>query len=208
MKALLKWFAKVIGSAVSVILVVVLFPYASRLAARLLPDESGASIRISATLAAELADSARLETLRVTEDRVLNNDIIASFIGSVASVNASYTYEASFGIDLKKVRLSVEQNTITFELPPAELLHDSLTPKEVYQDNFWYPGFTFADYEKVLEAERMDRRNSYLSGDASETLWNSTLAAFQAAIEPWIREANGTVEFVYTQMKNAPETST
>ncbi len=205
MKALLKWLAKVTGSAASVILVVVLLPYASRLAARLLPDESGAAIRTSLTLAAELADSARLETLRVTEDRVFNNDITAMFIGSVASLNASYTYEASFGIDLKKVRLAVEQNTITFELPPAELLQDSLTPKEVYQDNFWYPGFTIADYEKVLEAERIDRRNSYLSGDASEALWNSTLAAFKATIEPWIREANGAVEFVYSQMNSAPE---
>ncbi len=202
MKAFLRWLAKVIGSAVSVILIVVLFPYASRLAVRLLPDESGAAIKTSAILATELANSARLETLRVTEDGVINYDIRAAFLGTVATVNVTYQYEGSFGVDLQKVKMQVEDNVITFILPSAEVLQDTLTPNEVYKEDFWYKGFTLEDYEELLETERQARRSVYLSGESQERLWTATVDAFKSTIEPWIADVGG-VEFVYTKAQSA-----
>lgn len=198
MKALLRWLAKIAGSALTIVLVIVMFPHISRLAAKLLPDESGAAIRTSAILASKLENSARLETLHVEEDGVLHYDIQAALIGSVASVNVSYLYEASFGIDLRRVTMQVSGNEIIFALPPTELLQDSLTPKEVYRDDFWYPGFSDADYEKLLEDERLARRDAYLT-EQKERLWNASVAAFESTISTWLSGIDASLTFHYQQ---------
>ena len=116
MKALLRWLAKIVGSAITIVLVVVIFPYVSQLAAKLMPDESGAAIKASAILASRLENSARLETMKVEEEGVLNYDIQAALLGSVANINVSYLYEASFGIDLSKVTMQASGNEIVFLL--------------------------------------------------------------------------------------------
>ena len=199
MKAFFRWLARIVGSALTIVLVIVLFPYLSKLAARFLPDESGAAIKTSAVLAAKLENSARLETFRVEEEGVLNYDIQAVLLGSVANINAKYLYEASFGIDLSKVSLQVASNEITFLLPPIELIQDSLTPQEVYRDDFWYPGFSDADFEKLLSDERISRRETYLSGEYQTQLWDATVAAFEQTIAAWLTEMNSSVEFKYQQ---------
>ena len=204
MRAFFRWLAKIIGSALTVILVVILFPYVSRLAARLLPDESGAAIRASAVLATKLENSARLETLKVEEDGVLNYDIRAAFIGSVAQVNVSYKYEASFGIDLNEVTMQVSGNELVFTLPQPALIQDVLTPSEVYQDDFWYKGFTLEDYEKLLESERIARREEYLSGDASAQLWDATIEAFEKTIAAWLKDVNNSLTLTYRQAVESP----
>lgn len=197
MKALLRWLAKILGSALTVILIVILFPYVSRWAERLLPDESGAAIKASVILASELENSARLETLKVKEDGVLNYDIRAAFIGTVAEVNVKYQYEASFGIDLTKVSMQVSGNEIIFTLPQPELIQDTLTPNEVYQKDFWYKGFTLQDYEKLLEDERCIRREVYLSGEQSSSLWEATIAAFDKTVIAWLQNVNGNLKWSY-----------
>lgn len=204
MRAFFRWLAKIIGSALTVILVVVLFPYVSRLAARLLPDESGAAIRASAVLATKLENSARLETLKVEEDGVLNYDIRAAFIGSVAQVNVSYKYEASFGIDLNEVTIQASGNELVFTLPQPVLIQDVLTPSEVYQDDFWYKGFTLKDYENLLESERLARREEYLSGDASAQLWDATIEAFEKTIAAWLKDVNSSLTLTYRQAEESP----
>ncbi len=199
MKAFLRWLAKVVGSALTIVLVVIMFPYLSRLAAKLMPDESGAAIKASIILSTNLEDSARLETLRVEEEGMLNYDIQAAFIGSVADINVSYQYEGSFGIDLSKVQMEASGSTLTFILPAPELIQDNLTPSEVYKNDFWYPGFTEMDYEKLLEQERTARRDVYLSGEQTGHLWDSTLAAFQSTIEVWLKDMEGNLSFQYKQ---------
>ncbi len=202
MKAFLRWLAKILGSVITMVLVVVLFPYASRWAAKLLPDESGAAIRASAVLATKLENSARLETVTVEEDGVLHYDIRAAFIGSVAEVNVSYKYEASFGIDLNEVTMQTTDNEIIFTLPQPVLIQDVLTPSEVYQDDFWYKGFTLEDYEKLLESERIARREAYLTGDVNTQLWDATVAAFEKTIAAWLKDVNGNLKLTYLQAEN------
>lgn len=199
MKAILRWLAKVVGSAVTIVLVIVLFPYASKFAAKVMPDESGAAIKASVILASKLENSARLETLRVEEDGVLNYDIKPAFMGAVANINASYKYEASFGVDLSKVSMQVSGNQLTFILPAHELIQDSLTPQEVNRDDFWYPWISDADYEKLMEDERVARRNEYLSGEKQSLLWDATVAAFEKTISPWLQTMNGQLTFSYKQ---------
>ena len=204
MKAFFRWLAKVVGSALTIILVIVLFPHVSKLAASLLPDESGAAIKASAILSSKLENSARLETMTVEEEGVLNYDIQAALIGSVANINVSYVYEASLGIDLSKVVMKPTGNVITFILPPFEVLQDSLTPQEVYRDDYWYPGFSDADYEKLLQEERLARRNVYLNGEQQEALWSATTQAFEQTISAWLRGLDNRLTFQYEQAAELP----
>lgn len=204
MKAFFRWLAKVLGSALTVILVIVLFPHVSKIAARLLPDESGAAIKASAILSSKLENSARLETFKVDEDGVLNYDIQAALIGSVANINVSYDYAASFGIDLSKVTMVPSGNVITFTLPKAELIQDSLTPKEIYRDDYWFPGFSDEDYENLLQEERLARRDVYLNGEQQENLWNATVVAFEQTISAWLQSLNASLSFNYIQAEEVP----
>lgn len=201
MKSFFRWLGKVIGSALTIILVIVLFPHISKLAARLMPDESGAAIKASAILAQRLESSARLETLKVQEEGVLNYDIQAALIGSVANINASYVYEASFGIDLSKVLLQPSGDQLVFILPEPELIQDNLTPKEVYRDDFWFPGFSDSDYEKLMENERVARRDSYLNGEKLEQLKAATIAAFESTIQVWLQDVDAALSFQYEWTK-------
>lgn len=201
MKSFFRWLGKVIGSALTIILVIVLFPHISKLAARLMPDESGAAIKASAILAQRLESSARLETLKVQEEGVLNYDIQAALIGSVANINASYVYEASFGIDLSKVLLQPSGNQLVFVLPEPDLIQDNLTPKEVYRDDFWFPGFSDSDYEKLMENERVARRDIYLNGEKLEQLKAATIAAFESTIQVWLQDVDAALSFQYEWTK-------
>ena len=54
MKALLKWLGRTVGSALTLVLIIVLLPHASRLMNSILPDLSGAAVTVSATLARNL----------------------------------------------------------------------------------------------------------------------------------------------------------
>lgn len=197
MKAFLRWAAKVFGGALTTVLVIILFPYASRLADALLPDEGGAAIRTSAVLAAKLENSARLETLKVEEEGVLHYDIRAAFIGSVAEVNVSYRYEASFGIDLSQVTMQVMNGEIIFTLPQPTLIQDVLTPSEVHKEDFWYKGFSMEDYEKLLESERVARRDNYLSGENRQQLLDATITAFENTIAAWLKNMNASIKLTY-----------
>lgn len=205
MKAFLRWIAKIVGSTLTIILVIILFPYVSRIAGKLLPDESASAIKTSMILASKLENSSRLETLTVSEDGVIHYDIRAAFIGSVGTVDAAYRYEASFGIDLSKVMMQVSGKKIVFILPQPELIQDTLTPSEVYHDDFWYKGFTFEDYEKLLEAERIGRRNVYLSGENEALLWDSTVSAFEKTIAQWLSNVKDSLSFEYVKASSVSE---
>ena len=195
MKSVFRWLARTIGSAVTIVLVIVLFPHVSRLAARLLPDESGAAIRVSAVLSSKLENSARLETLQVAETGVIAYEIKAALIGTVADVSIQYDYNASFGVDLQDVQLHIEGNELVFLLPEPELLQDALTPVNVARNDFWYPGFSDADYQKLLEDERQTRRAHYLSGEGSAELWDATCKAFSDTIAAWMTEIDSSLTF-------------
>ncbi len=199
MKRFLRWILKVFTSALTLVLVFVMLPYAVKLAGRLMPDESGAAIKTSAIIASKLENSSRLETLRVEEEGVLDYSVKPAFLPTVAEITAKYRYEASFGVDLSKVTIELAGDHLTFILPPLELIQDSITPTEIYRDDYWYPWIKDEKYEKLFEDERKTRREVYLRGEQSTALWEATTAAFEKTIVAWMQELNTQLSFSCTQ---------
>ena len=202
MRSFFRWIAKVIGSAMTIVLVIVFLPHAARLIGHIMPDESGAAIKASAIIAARMEESARLETYRVEEEGVLNYDIRAAIIGTVANINVRYKYEGSFGLDLSKVQMQAAGNELIFRLPAPEVIQDALTPMESYRDDFWYPGFSDDDYGKLLEDERLTRREAHLTGDKGQQLEAVSQRMFESTIAAWIQSANANVKIRFDQLES------
>lgn len=202
MRSLVRWIAKVTGSAMTIVLVVVLLPHVARLIGQIMPDESGTAIKASAIIAARMEESARLETYKVEEDGVLNYDIRAAIIGTVANINVRYKYEGSFGLDLSKVQMQVVGNELIFRLPDPEVIQDALTTMEAYRDNFWYPGFSDDDYGKLLEDERLTRREAHLTGDKGQQLVDVSKKMFESTVTAWIQSVNANVKIRFDQLES------
>lgn len=196
MKRILKWLLGIVSSALTVVLVIVLFPHVSRWVARLLPDESGAAIRASVILSQEFTNSAELETLRVKEDGALNYEVKAAFLGTVASITAEYAYEGSFGIDLHQVTFRREGGVLILVLPTPSLILDTITSSDITLDKTLYPYLDENDYQRVLEDQRLECRERYLSGDKAQELWDATTAALDETIARWL-DADGGLTIRY-----------
>lgn len=189
MRKFLHWLGRVIGAAITLVLVIVLLPYASRLASSLLPDLSGAAMNTTVLLSHKMESSARLETATIEDEGVLNATTNALFLGQVQSVSIQYVYRASIGVDLQKVQISLRGQTITLTLPEMEVLSDSITPIQVEKDDFWYP-LTEERRQKLLDDELTQCRErcleEYLSSDEA---WNNTIAAVESTVSGWLSTA-------------------
>lgn len=203
MKALLKWLGRTVGSALTLVLVIVLLPHASRLMNSILPDLSGAAVTVSATLARNLQQSARLETAIAEEEGVLESGTEALFLGQVQKVTVRYTYRASLGIDLSKVQVKIAGNTITLLLPEMEVLSDSLTPEEISKDDFWYP-LTEERLQTLLNQEQERCRAYYLEEHAhTNQAWADTVAALESTVSQWIALGNNRLTIEYAPQTQA-----
>lgn len=197
MKRFLSWTGKVLSKVIATVLVIVLLPYASKLAASMIPDLSGAAINTSVALSQRLSASARLECNQVDVEGVLDATTTALLIGTVQSVQIAYSYHASIGIDLAKVGIHVEGNEITFVLPAMEVLSDSLTPTQINRNDFWYP-LTDERRQQLLDNELAACREKYLTETAaSETGWSNVISAFESTISQWMTQGNAKLSFRY-----------
>ena len=201
MKGFLKWLKRVVATAVTVVLIIVLLPYASQLASAVLPDLSGAALNTSILLSHKMENSARLETSLIEDEGILNSTTNAMFIGQVQSVNIQYIYRASIGIDLSKVKMKVRGATITLTLPQPEILSDSITPQQVEKDDFWYP-LTESRRQKILNDELMLCRKRCLEEYiTSDEAWQNTLSAMENTISGWLTASSSGVTVRYEQSK-------
>ncbi len=190
MKRIGKWLAGVLASALSLVLIIVLLPYASKLVTWLIPDDSAAALRASAVLSQKLEETAMLETMHISEEGVMQYEIKAAFIGAVASIDAAYTYEASFGINLKEVKIELNGDVLTLILPEPTLILDSLTPTNIQSDSTLYPYLDDNDVQQALEDQRLECRERYFSGDQAEVLRNATIAAMESTVSQWLEKAS------------------
>ena len=205
MKALLKWLGRTVGSALTLVLVIVLLPHASRLMYTILPDLSGAAVTASATLARNLQQSARLETAIAEEEGVLESGTEALFLGQVQKVIVRYTYRASLGIDLSKVQVKLTGNTVTLLLPDMEVLSDSLTPEEISKDDFWYP-LTEERLQTLLNQEQERCRSYYLEEHSqSDQAWADAIAVLESTVSQWITLGNDRFTIEYAPLAQAGE---
>lgn len=196
MKAFLKWLGRVIGTALCLVLVIVMLPYASRWAAQIIPDLTGAAMTTSATLSRKLAQSARLECIQAEREGVLESTVDALLIGTVQSVQIAYDYHASIGIDLSKVEVRVEGSRITLALPEMEVISDSLTPTQIDRKDFWYP-LTDERREKLLQDEREACRAAELEAAKTDEGWAYVTAALENTISGWIGEESPRLTIQY-----------
>lgn len=195
MKRLLRYLARVAGTALTIVLIVVLLPYASRWASSILPDLGGAALNTSILLSHQMQESARLETATVEDEGVLNASTSAMFLGTVQNVSIQYVYRASLGIDLRKVEIKVEGSTVTLLLPEIEILSDSLTPVQTVKDDFWYP-LTEERRQKLLQDELDKCRERCLTEyAASDEAWQSTVSALSDTVSAWVSTGGVTIRY-------------
>ena len=195
MKRLMHWLARVAATALTVVLIAVLLPYASRWASSILPDLSGAALNTSIRLSHQMQQSARLETSTVEDEGVLNASTSAMFLGTVQSVTIRYVYRASLGIDLRKVSIRVENDGITLLLPEVEILSDSLDPVQTIKDDFWYP-LTEERRQKLLEDELVKCRERCLTEyTASDDAWQSAVSALSDTVSAWVCSGGVTIRY-------------
>ncbi len=168
MKGFFKWLGKVVGTALVLCLVIVFLPRISRFVARYLPDGSQNAVTVSAVLSRHMEESARLETNVVSDTGVISSSVDALLIGQVQNVVIQYSYEASLGIDLKKVEMVIHGNTLTLKLPPLEVMQDSLTVTNVEKDDFWFP-LTEGRRQQLIDDERLKCRAHYLEENEENT---------------------------------------
>ena len=205
MKALLRWLGRTLGAALTLVLVIVLLPHASRFASSVLPDLSDTAVTASATLARNLQQSARLETTLAEEEGVLESSTNALFLGQVQQITVHYTYRASLGIDLSKVQVKVAGNTITLLLPEMEVLSDSLTPEEISKDDFWYP-LTEERLQTLLNQEQERCRSYYLEEHSqSDQAWADAIAVLESTVSQWITLGNDRFTIEYAPLAQAGE---
>lgn len=186
MKRFFRWLGRIVGTAITLVLAIVLLPYASKLASAYLPDLSGAAVNATVLLSHQMESSARLETATIEDESVLNATTNALFLGQVQSVSIQYVYRASIGIDLQKVQIGLRGQTITLSLPPLEILSDSLTPIQVEKDDFWYP-LTEERRQQLLDDELTQCRQrcleEYLTSDEA---WANTVSAVERTVSGWL----------------------
>ena len=195
MKRLLRYLARVAATALTIVLIVVLLPYASRWASSILPDFGGAALNTSILLSHQMQQSARLETATVEDEGVLNASTNAMFLGTVQNVTIQYMYRASLGIDLRKVEIKVEGSAVTLLLPEIEILSDSLTPVQTVKDDFWYP-LTEERRQKLLQDELDKCRERCLTEyAASDEAWQNTVSALSDTVSAWVSTGGVTIRY-------------
>ena len=195
-----------VGTALSLVLVIIMLPYATKWIGKLLPDGSRNAITVSAVLSRQMEASSRLETAKIEDEGVISSSVDALFIGQVQNVMIQYRYEASMGIDLKKVKMQILGNVLTLELPPVEVLADSLTPLNVERNDFWFP-LSEERRLKLLEDERLKCRAHYLEeNQENRDAFDYSVAAMTEWLDQLLKETGRQgVEIVCVQQK-APET--
>ena len=195
-----------VGTALSLVLVIIMLPYATKWIGKLLPDGSRNAITVSAVLSRQMEASSRLETAKIEDEGVISSSVDALFIGQVQNVVIQYRYEASMGIDLKKVKMQILGNVLTLELPPVEVLADSLTPLNVERNDFWFP-LSEERRLKLLEDERLECRAHYLEeNQENRDAFDYSVAAMTEWLDQLLKETGRQgVEIVCVQQK-APET--
>lgn len=208
MKRFLRWVAKIIGSALTIILVVTFFPHISRIVSDLLPDASSFGVTSAAILSQKMSTSSRLETYTVQEEGVIDHDFLR--VGAdtyLANVTIHYDYTASFGIDLSKVQLHLDGNRITLYLPEPELLLDRLLPLDTVSDTFWAPHFDEDDYQKLLNKECARRREHYLSEENRQMMYDASVGVLKDTVEKWLGVRAAFLSFDFQPLSQAGDTT-
>lgn len=180
------WLRAVGVRVAAALAIVMMLPFATRWARDLFFDIRGEIRTQSAVLSRKLEASQRLETVKVEEEGVLKADTSVIILGTVGTTIIDYRYEASLGIDLKKVELRTEEERIVFLLPELEVLTDSIEARKVDRQNFWSRTIEKST-EQLLSEKREACRRYYLEeNEHSADAWNDTVKALENTVCQWL----------------------
>lgn len=181
-----KFALSVLSKVLVILLVVVLFPFARDLFGGLFPDLKGEITTQSRVLEQKLESSNRLEVTTVEEEGLLEAKTNVIVFGTVGKTDIRYRYTASIGIDLKRVRLSLEEDRIVFYLPQWEILNDGITALDVKKQNFFSHRIDKST-EQLLEEQRTACGKQFLPGGShDEKIWADVRRAFEDTVCEWL----------------------
>lgn len=194
MKAIGKWFLRVLATALGIILAVTLLPYAKTWVASLLGQINYS--QISRTLTHEMREVGKLTSVEYSDTGVMEATTEALFIGTVQRVSVPYQYDISLGIDLEKAVVEAGEDSITVYLPDAELLSDKLTATDDPTiDDFWNL-LTEKRYQAMLSAQEEKCRLVYADdADIMEGAWSSARRTLEKLMSTWLDGLKINIQF-------------
>ena len=83
-------------------------------------------------------------------------------LGTVGSTTIRYRYTASVGIDLSKVVMSEENDSIVFMLPEPEILNDGIEALQINKNNLFSRAIDKST-ETLLNEQKLKCREEYIS---------------------------------------------
>ena len=186
MKHVGKWILKVITKAAVIALVIMIVLFASDPFREMLRNVRG-EIRLQSTiLKQKLESSKRLEVTKIDEEGTLEAKTSVVLLGTVGSTTIRYRYTASVGIDLGKVVMSTDNDSIVFLMPEPEILNDGIEPLEINKNNLFSKAIDKST-ETLLNEKRMKCREEYMeSGLYADRNWEDLVKAFQDTICSWL----------------------
>ena len=186
------------------VLIVLLFPFIRNGFMSLFPDLRGEITTQSTILKQKLESSSRLEVTTVEEEGLLEAKTNVVLLGTVGSTSIRYRYNASVGIDLRRVGVTEEEDAIVFLIPPWEVLSDGISALEVKKQNFFSHAIDKST-ETLLEEQRAKCREQFEpGGDHDEKLWADTTRALEDTVCEWLA-SYGQRHYRFEFRKNWPE---
>ena len=186
MKHVGKWLLKVISKALVIALVIMIILFASNPFRELLRNVQG-EIRLQSTiLKQKMESSKRLEVTTVDEEGTLEAKTSVVLLGTVGSTTIRYRYSASIGIDLGKVEMSAEGDSLVFLMPDPEILNDGIEPLEINRNDLFSKAIDKST-ETLLNEQRLKCRDEYMSNsEYTERNWKDMVKAFRETICGWL----------------------
>lgn len=181
-----KWVLGVIAKAAVIALVIMFVLFAADPFREMLRNIQG-EIRVQSTvLKQKMESSKRLEVTTVDEEGTLESKTSVVVLGTVGSTSIRYRYTASVGIDLSKVVMSTENDSIVFLMPDPEILNDGIEALEVNKNNLFSKAIDKST-ETLLNEQKLKCREEYMNNSQyTDRNWEDAVKAFQDTICGWL----------------------
>lgn len=188
MKRAGKWALGVMTRAIVIALVIMIVLFATEPLRDMLRNVKG-EIRIqSAILKQKMESSKRLEVTKVDEEGTLEAKTSVVLLGTVGTTTIRYRYTASVGIDLSKVVMSEENDSIVFMMPEPEILNDGIEALQINKNNLFSKAIDKST-ETLLNEQKLKCREEYISNSKyTDRSWNDTVKAFEETICNWLEQ--------------------
>ena len=186
MKRAGKWALGVMTRAIVIALVIMIVLFATEPLRDMLRNVKG-EIRIqSAILKQKMESSKRLEVTKVDEEGTMEAKTSVVLLGTVGTTTTRYRYTASVGIDLSKVVMSEENDSIVFMMPEPEILNDGIEALQINKNNLFSKAIDKST-ETLLNEQKLKCREEYISNSKyTDRSWNDTVKAFEETICNWL----------------------